>query len=41
MVLGHSWKVVMFRFRGFGNDYERRFHEAWAVLPKPNKPKFH
>ena len=41
MVLGYLLKVVMFRFRGFGNDYAKGFHEAWVALPKLNKPKFH
>ena len=40
MVLGYLLKVVMFRFRGFGNDYAKGFHEAWVALPKLNKPKF-
>ena len=41
LVLGYLLKVVMFRFRGFGNDYAKGFHEAWVALPKLNKPKFH
>ena len=41
MVRGYLLKVVMFRFRGFGNDYAKGFHEAWVALPKLNKPKFH
>ena len=31
MVLGYLLKVVMFRFRGFGNDYAKGFHEAWVA----------
>ena len=33
-------KVLMFRLRGFGNDYAKGFHEAWVALPKIQKPKF-
>ena len=40
MLLGYLLKVVMFRLRGFGNDYAKGFHEAWAALPKIDKPKF-
>ena len=40
MLLGYLLKVIMFRFRGFGNDYAKGFHEAWVALPKLNKPKF-
>lgn len=41
LVLGYLLKVVMFRFRGFGSDYAKGFHEAWVALPKMKKPKFH
>ena len=40
MLLGYLLKVVMFRLRGFGNDYAKGFPEAWAALPKIDKPKF-
>ena len=40
MLLGYLLKVVMFRLRGFGNDYAKGFHEAWVALPKIDKPKF-
>ena len=34
MLLGYLLKVLMFRLRGFGNDYAKGFHEAWVALPK-------
>jgi len=37
---GICYKVLMFRLRGFGGDYAKGFREAWAALPKINKPKF-
>ena len=40
MLLGYLLKVLMFRLRGFGGDYAKGFREAWAALPKINKPKF-
>ena len=40
MLLGYLLKVLMFRLRGFGNDYAKGFHEAWVALPKIQKPKF-
>ena len=40
LVLGYLLKVVMFRLRGFGNDYAKGFAEARVALPKLNKPKF-
>ena len=40
MLLGYLLKVLMFRLRGFGGDYAKGFREAWAALPKVNKPKF-
>ena len=40
MLLGYLLKVVMFRLRGFGNDYAKGFHEAWIALPKLDKPRF-
>ena len=33
MLLGYLLKVIMFRLRGFGNDYAKGFHEACAALP--------
>ena len=39
-LLGYLLKVLMFRLRGFGGDYAKGFREAWAVLPKIDKPKF-
>ena len=40
MALGYLLKVVMFRHRGFGDDYAKGFAEAKAALPKVDKPKF-
>ena len=40
MLLGYLLKVVMFRLRGFGNDYAKGFREAWIALPKLDKPRF-
>ncbi len=40
LVLGYLMKVVMFRLRGFGNDYAKGFHEAWKAIPKLDKPRF-
>ena len=41
MALGYLLKVVMFRHRGFGNDYAKGYAEAKAALPKVDKPKFY
>jgi len=41
MALGYLLKVIMFRYRGFGNDYARGFAEARIALPKVRKPKFY
>ena len=41
MALGYLLKVVMFRHRGFGNDYAKGYAEAKAALPRVDKPKFY
>ena len=41
MLLGYLLKVIMFRHRGFGNDYAKGYAEAKIALPKIKKPKFY
>ena len=41
MALGYLLKVIMFRHRGFGDDYAKGFAEAKAALPRIDKPKFY
>ena len=36
-----GYKNVMFRHRGFGNDYAKGYAEAKIALPKIKKPKFY
>ena len=40
MLLGYLLKVIMFRHRGFGNDYAKGYAEAKIALPNIKKPKF-
>lgn len=40
LLLGYLLKVVMFRRRGFANDYAKGFHEAMQTIGKLQKPKF-
>lgn len=40
MALGYLLKVVMFRLRGFGNEYAQGFAEARKALPKVQKLPF-
>ena len=41
MLLGYLLKVIMFRHRGFGNDYAKGYAEAKIALPNIKKPKFY
>lgn len=40
LAAGYLIKATMFRLRGFGPAYGQGFKEAWAALPRIQKPKF-